>query len=89
MLWVEAHVLVKPATPRFHGKVERSHRIDAEEFYRLLDGITIDDAELFSDKLREREDYYHFERPHAPPFLIAPSRKTSKCVGKVVTKFYV
>ena len=58
------HVYIKPATPRLNGKVERSHRIDAEEFYRLLDGITIDDAELFNDKLREWEDYYNFERPH-------------------------
>jgi hypothetical protein len=24
--------------PRLNGKVERSHRIDAEEFYRLLEG---------------------------------------------------
>src|SRR5262245_36470175 len=32
------HVYIKPATPRLNGKVERSHRIDAEEFYRLLDG---------------------------------------------------
>ena len=26
------HVYIKPATPRLNGKVERSHRIDAEEF---------------------------------------------------------
>src|SRR6185312_669053 len=30
------HRYIKPATPRLNGKVERSHRIDAEEFYRLL-----------------------------------------------------
>lgn len=35
----------KPRTPRLKGEVERSHRIDAEEFYRLLDGVVIDDAE--------------------------------------------
>ena len=34
------HVYIKPATPRLNGKVERSHRIDAEEFYRLLDGVS-------------------------------------------------
>jgi transposase InsO family protein len=28
------HVYIKPATPRLNGKAERSHRIDAEEFYR-------------------------------------------------------
>jgi transposase InsO family protein len=34
------HTYIRPATPRLNGKVERSHRIDAEEFYRLLDGNT-------------------------------------------------
>ncbi|MFD8097470.1 DDE-type integrase/transposase/recombinase, partial [Streptomyces solisilvae] len=54
-----AHTYIKPRTPRLNGKVERSHRIDAEEFYRLLDGVVIDDAEVFNDKLREWEDYYN------------------------------
>ena len=58
------HACIKPATPRLNGKVERSHRIDAEKFYRLLEGVTIDDTELFNDRLREWEDYYNFERPH-------------------------
>jgi transposase InsO family protein len=52
------------ATPRLNGKVERSHRIDAEEFYRLLDGVVIDDTKLFNDKLREWEDFYNYHRPH-------------------------
>ena len=51
-------------TPRLNGKVERSHRIDAEEFYRILDGVVIDDTELFNDKLQEWEDFYNFHRPH-------------------------
>jgi transposase InsO family protein len=58
------HVYIKPRTPRLNGKVERSHRIDAEEFYRLLDGVVIDDTNLFNDKLREWEDYYNYHRPH-------------------------
>jgi transposase InsO family protein len=53
-----------PARPRLNGKVERSHRIDAEEFYRLLDGVVIDDAKVFNDKLQEWEDYYNYHRPH-------------------------
>lgn len=44
--------------------MERSHRIDAEEFYRLLDGVIIDEAEVFNDKLREWEDYCNYHRPH-------------------------
>jgi transposase InsO family protein len=58
------HVYIRPATPRLNGKVERSHRIDAEEFYRMLDGVVIDDAGLFNEKLREWEDFYNFHRPH-------------------------
>jgi hypothetical protein len=49
-----------------NGKVERSHRVDDQEFYQLLDkdGIS-DDVHLFNTKLREWEDYYNptTERP--------------------------
>jgi transposase InsO family protein len=58
------HVYIRPKTPRLNGKVERSHRIDAEEFYRLLDGVVLDDSQLFTSKLQEWEDYYNFHRPH-------------------------
>ena len=58
------HVYIKPRTPRLNGKVERSHRIDAEEFYRMLDGVVIDDTQLFNDKLQEWEDFYNYNRPH-------------------------
>lgn len=30
------HVYIKPRSPRLNGKVERSHRMDQEEFYHLL-----------------------------------------------------
>jgi transposase InsO family protein len=58
------HRYIKPRTPRLNGNVERSHRIDAEEFYRLLDGAVIDDAQIFNHKLQEWEDYYNVHRPH-------------------------
>jgi transposase InsO family protein len=59
------HAYIKPRTPHLNGKVERSHRIDEQEFYQLLDkdGIT-DDIHLFNEKLREWEDYYNYHRPH-------------------------
>jgi transposase InsO family protein len=59
------HVYIRPRTPRLNGKVERSHRVDNEEFYQLLDkrGIS-DDIRLYNAKLREWEDYYNFHRPH-------------------------
>ncbi|MFF5085573.1 IS481 family transposase [Actinoplanes sp. NPDC000266] len=59
-----AHTYIKPASPHLNGKVERSHRIDAEEFYRMLEGVVIDDTGVFNDKLREWEDYYNYHRPH-------------------------
>jgi len=60
------HVYIRPRTPRLNGKVERSHRIDDQEFYQLLDadGIT-DDIQLLNAKLREWEDYYNVHRPHS------------------------
>lgn len=58
------HLYIRPNTPRLNGKVERSHRIDAEEFYRLLDGVVIDDTDLFNEKLEEWETFYNFHRPH-------------------------
>ncbi len=61
-------------TSRLKGKVERSHRVDEQEFYQLLDkdGIA-DDIRLFKDKLREWEDYYNYQRPRGsldgePPY---------------------
>jgi transposase InsO family protein len=59
------HVYIRPRTPHLNGKVERSHRVDEQEFYQLLDkdGIT-DDIHLFNDKLREWENYYNYHRPH-------------------------
>lgn len=58
------HIYIRPATPRLNGKVERSHRIDSEGFYRLLEGEVIDDLNLFNTKLQEWEDYYNYDRPH-------------------------
>jgi transposase InsO family protein len=59
------HVYIRPRTPRLNGKVERSHRVDDQEFYQLLDrdGVS-DDIHLFNEKLREWEDYYNYHRPH-------------------------
>jgi transposase InsO family protein len=79
------HVHIRPRTPRLNGKVERSHRVDDQEFYQLLDkdGIT-DDIHLFNEKLQEWENYYNYHRPHGgldgqTPYerLIAKTRASS------------
>lgn len=59
-----AHIYIKPRTPRLNGKVERSHRIDEEEFYRLLEGVVIEDVGGFNTKLQEWENFYNYQRPH-------------------------
>jgi transposase InsO family protein len=38
------HAYIKPNSPQLNGKVERSHRTDAEEFYQLL--TYTDDVDL-------------------------------------------
>ena len=47
------------------GKVKRSHRIDKEKFYRLLDESVVDDTHPFNEKVREWENFYNYRRPHA------------------------
>lgn len=37
------HHLIRPRTPEHNGKVERSHRIDQEKFYRNLKFYSLDD----------------------------------------------
>ena len=78
------HVYIKPATPRLNGKVERSHRIDQEEFYRMLEGVVIDDTELFNDRLQEWEDFYNLHRPHGglggqTPYERRGRRRRARC----------
>ncbi|MGH7807399.1 MAG: integrase core domain-containing protein [Thermodesulfobacteriota bacterium] len=58
------HRYIKPNTPRLNGKVERSHRIDEEEFYKMIEGVVIDNSGLFNEKLQQWENFYNFQRPH-------------------------
>jgi hypothetical protein len=45
--------------------VKRSHRIDEEEFCGMLDGVVINDTDLFNDKRPRVEDFYNF-KPTTP-----------------------
>jgi transposase InsO family protein len=58
------HVRIRPRTPRLNGKVERSHRIDSDEFYKLLEGEVLDDTRLFAERLQQWKDHYNYDRPH-------------------------
>jgi transposase InsO family protein len=46
---------IKPRTPQLHGKVERSHRTDKDEFYQLL--TYKDDVDLEKKLAPERGEY--------------------------------
>ena len=43
------HVHIKLGRSILDGKIECSHKIDEEEFYRMLIKIVIDDAKLFNE----------------------------------------
>jgi len=55
------HRCIRPRSPHLNGKVERSHRIDTEEFYRLRRWRTF--AELVK-RHRRFNAFYNTARPH-------------------------
>jgi hypothetical protein len=61
--------------------------VDDQEFYQLLDNDGIaDNSHLFSDKLREWEDYYNYHRPHGAldgqtPYERLMAKKTAASVS--------
>jgi len=59
-----AHILSKPATPRHNCFVERSHRTDEEEFYRLLDLPSLNNQKLRLE-LQQWMFRYNFLRIHS------------------------
>ncbi|MDK9719654.1 MAG: DDE-type integrase/transposase/recombinase [Rhodospirillales bacterium] len=59
-----AHLLSQFGTPRHNCFVERSHRIDDEEFYRLLDLRHLDDKALLA-KLQVWQYRYNCMRLHS------------------------
>ncbi len=58
------HRYIRPRSPYLNGKVERSHRIDQEEFYSQLKGVVVSTAEDFNARLEKWERFYNYERPH-------------------------
>lgn len=58
------HILSRPATPKHNCFVERSHRTDEEEFYRLLDLPSLDFQKLQLE-LQKWMFRYNFLRIHS------------------------
>jgi hypothetical protein len=74
------HIRIKPRTPRLNG-IERSHRIDSEEFYRLLEGQVIDDARLFEHDSRSGgllQLRSTSRRPRGPDALRTPTTESRR-----------
>ena len=72
------HKLIPVATPQINGKVERSHRIDNEEFYRL--SKYHDHQSLRANFLKWNNKYNH-QRPHGGINMQTPAHKLYKTLA--------
>lgn len=66
------HRLIPVATPQINGKVERSHRIDEEEFYRAKQ---YKDANLLKLNFQTWIHNYNHKRPHGGINMQTPAHK--------------
>ena len=62
-----------------NGKVERSHKTDATEFYQLL---AYKDDQDFRAKLRIWEDFYNLQRSHVAHSGKAPFESSENSVSE-------
>lgn len=65
------HKLIRIATPWHNGKVERSHRTDEEEFYRLFELRTLPEAHR---RLTNYNHRYNTDRPHGGIGWMTPAQ---------------
>lgn len=79
------HRYIRPRQPHLNGKIERSHRIDEEEFYRQLEGVVISSVDEFNEKLQEWETYYNYQRPHGSFNGQTPYERLRKKIALNVT----
>jgi len=79
------HKLNRPSCPQQNGKVERSHRTDGEEFYRLL---KTRDFNLIVKERKKYDEFFNNDRPHMGLKGLTPLEKLQsfpnyKCVTYV------
>jgi len=66
------HKLNRPSCPEQNGKVERSHRTDAEEFYRLKKSLNF---EVLIKERKEYDEFFNNHRPHMGLNGLTPLQK--------------
>lgn len=82
------HKLNRPACPQQNGKVERSHRTDSEEFYRLHKNYKT--IEYLAKERRKYDELFNNHRPHMGLKGLTPLQKLqSYAKYKDVTYVYV
>jgi len=73
------HVYIRPRTPHLNGKVERSHRVDDEEFYQLLDKRRCQSGSVAGLTMKDRQRARRMRRPAAASFETARHLPRPKC----------
>ena len=66
------HILNRPSCPQQNGKVERSHRTDSEEFYRLQKSF---DYVLIHREKKKYDEFFNNHRPHMGINGLTPLQK--------------
>jgi hypothetical protein len=65
------HKLSRPGTPQHNGFVERSHRTDEEDFYKVVSVQTLD-MEHLAASLKAWQDEYNTQRLHSSCDYLPP-----------------
>jgi transposase InsO family protein len=74
------HRLIPPGVKELNGKVERSHRIDADYFYGRAPTKTM---ELFNRALEQWLSFYNTQRPHGGIGYLTPKEKLKERITGV------
>jgi len=77
------HHLNKPAHPESNGRVERSHRTDDEEFYRVN---PVKDPRIWQLRVPSWEYRYNYQRPHTALGFLSPYQFYRQYLRKKVSE---
>lgn len=77
------HHLNKPAHPESNGRVERSHRTDDEEFYRVN---PVKNPKIWQLRVPAWEYRYNYQRPHSALGDLTPYQFYKQCLQKKVSE---